>query len=289
MIHQFISTRYVGEHYGMAIIFFTLLLFLLTSSCKHTRQAHKSSKSGIYTFTPTGDSSSNTESTDKLLPKSNFFWQTNDIKNLQIWLYLNNYAPGRADGTWKQQTLDALLAYQIDQHLAVGDTSYKTYEHIGLAFMDFDVSQLQQALADKGYDPGAVDNAVGPLTRSAFIQFLAANQLNSTMLTPELKTAIFSTDVKYRNKADVPTLDPLFTQETLNTTTTNNLQFSLNNISVYNVMRALQAWGYDTGSLPQGSTSLTPRAKNALFRFQIDRQLPIGDINEETLRELGFR
>ncbi len=234
------------------------------------------------------------------------------VEKAQILLYLAGFSPGRVDGTLKEETLGALASFQKRRGIPIGDVSKRTINALGISLMDFSVSDIQQALEDKGYNPGPIDNLVGPKTKAAFTAFLADNNLVTAGINEQLKTALFSKDEKYRKKVVV---DPLFnptptpaptpvptpaprvaTPSPPTTPTTPEMgnipmntvfeSISINNANIRQIQQALLAQGYDPGPI---GNELTPQMEDALFKYQVDRQLPIGGLNEDTLRALGFR
>jgi len=216
-------------------------------------------------------------------PVSLAFKDSLTIRKTQILLFLSGYAPGRVDGKLKEQTLTALTKFQEHNTLPVGDLSDKTLKALGVHLMDFDVEDIQAALEKKGFDPGPIDNLVGNMTRGAYTQFISKNKLNGSALNEELKTALFSNDVKFNNNA-AP--DVLFEPSAAATTKSLPNLVAVNEATIPYVQQALFAQGYDPG--PK-TTVMTPQLKDALFKYQVDRKLPVGGINDETLQALGFR
>lgn len=208
------------------------------------------------------------------------------LKKTQILLFLSGYAPGRVDGSMKEQTMQAITAFQDDHKLAVGDMTSKTLDDIGVGMMDFDVSDLQTALEKKGYDPGPIDNLVGNMTRTAYTEFLQNNKLPFNKFTPEIKEVLFSDDPKYRNTNQVDALFNEAPSTTLSADMSNVKFVPLISAKIRDVQRALFAKGYDAGPT---SETMNPQIADALFKYQVDKKLPVGGLNEDTLRSLGFR
>ena len=209
------------------------------------------------------------------------------LKKTQILLFLSGYAPGRVDGLMKEQTMQAITAFQNEHELSIGDMTSKTLDDIGVGMMDFEVSDVQEALEKKGYDPGPADNLVGNMTRTAYTEFLQNNKFPFNRFTPQIKEALFSDDPKYKNEAKSDALfyeDPI---SNISADTSNNIRFvPLIHAKIQDVQRALFAKGYDAGDM---SETMTPQIADALFKYQVDKQLPVGGLNEDTLKSLGFR
>lgn len=216
-------------------------------------------------------------------PTTNAFSSPEIIKKAQILLYLNEYVPGRVDGNLKEQTLKAIQNFQENNQLPLGDLSMTTLQAIGVPNMDFEVKDMQSSLEKKGYDPGPIDNLIGPMTRSAYLQFLKDHKLPHKGLSQEAKTALLSDDPKFNNPAQI---NPLFFADSTATAPPVIPDVAIQNVSVSDVLEALKAHGYDPGPIED---SLTLSAKDALFQYQVDFELPIGEINEETLIHLGFK
>lgn len=210
------------------------------------------------------------------------------VEKVQIMLYLNGYKPGRTDGILKQQTEEALNGFQSDKQLLIGDRSVKTLEALGVHWLDFKVEDIQQNLTQKGYDPGPIDNMIGPMTRTAYLDFLKNNHFDQTeLINQEIRTALFSKDPKYIYQKE----DELQTEaDNLADKISQTYIFipivSLSKATVRDVQQALNAKGYDAGPYTQ---TTTPQFKDALNQYQIDKKLPLGDMNEDTLRSLGFK
>src|SRR5688572_4542185 len=58
-----------------------------------------------------------------------------------------------------------------------GSTSSMSGSHYGSSMDRQTVQQVQQALSDKGYDPGPIDGMMGPRTRAALEQYQRQNDL----------------------------------------------------------------------------------------------------------------
>jgi peptidoglycan hydrolase-like protein with peptidoglycan-binding domain len=88
--------------------------------------------------------------------------------------------PGPIDGVLGPRTVAALDAYQKAEGLATtGRLDAKTIESLGIQVLPEPrlradhVQELQQALADRGYDPGPVDGVMGTRTRAALRKYAA--------------------------------------------------------------------------------------------------------------------
>jgi peptidoglycan hydrolase-like protein with peptidoglycan-binding domain len=88
--------------------------------------------------------------------------------------------PGPIDGVLGPRTAAALDAYQKAEGLATtGRLDDKTLESLGVKPLPEPrlradrVRELQQALADRGYDPGPADGVMGTQTRAALRKYVA--------------------------------------------------------------------------------------------------------------------
>ncbi len=88
--------------------------------------------------------------------------------------------PGPIDGVLGPRTVAALNDYQKAEGLATtGRLDAKTLESLGIQVppeprLRADrVRELQQALAERGYDPGPVDGVMGTRTRTALRKYVA--------------------------------------------------------------------------------------------------------------------
>ena len=88
--------------------------------------------------------------------------------------------PGPIDGVLGPRTVAALNDYQKAEGLATtGRLDAKTMASLGIQALPEPrlradhVRELQQALADRGYDPGPVDGVMGTRTRAALRQYAA--------------------------------------------------------------------------------------------------------------------
>ncbi len=264
---------------GQLLLYFTLAILIGIGACKNLRKIPKDP-------TPPPKETTLPETVDTVSPpppSTNAFNSPEIIKKAQILLYLNEFVPGRVDGTLKEQTLKAINDFQGKNELPIGDLSMKTLTAIGVPAMDFEVKDIQSALEKKGYDPGPIDNLIGPMTRSAYIQFLNDHEFPNKGLDLKAKAALFSEDSKYYNPAQI---NPLFFADSTNTAPPVIPDIALSDANIIDVLKALKAHGYDPGPIDD---TLSLSAKDALFQYQVDFELPIGEINEETLRHLGFK
>jgi len=88
--------------------------------------------------------------------------------------------PGPIDGVLGPRTVGALNDYQKAEGLATtGRLDAKTLESLGIQVLPEPrlradhVRELQQALADRGYDPGPLDGVMGTRTRAALRKYVA--------------------------------------------------------------------------------------------------------------------
>lgn len=265
-----------------------LLLLVLISACSHAKKTTVNKK-------PTSNNkpakpSSKLPPTPKeaKLPSVIKITLDNDsiVKKTQILLFLHGYKPGKITGELNQSTIDALQQFQTENKLPVGDLSEQTLIPLGIQRLDFAVSDLQKNLEQKGYDPGAIDNLMGNMTRNAYVEFLTQNHFSDKGgLTAEIKNALFSTEEKYKNKQ---TPDILFNEINNNSSssTPNLAGLDAKNIDIKLVQQALQYKGYE---IIIANGILNPATEDAILRFQIDNKLPLGGLNDDTLKALGFK
>ncbi|MGB1205448.1 MAG: peptidoglycan-binding domain-containing protein [Chitinophagales bacterium] len=285
------------------LICMALTISFLFASCHASKKA-KNAKNAIKTDIPIDESENETESeTATFVPTEKettaednieaaevaakySFENEATLKKTQVLLFLSGYAPGRVDGLMKEQTMQAISSFQNDHELTIGDMTSKTLNDIGVAIMDFEVSDVQEALEKKGYDPGPIDNLVGNMTRTAYSEFLQNNKFPFNRFTTEIKTALFSDDPKYRNTNQADALFNETPSTTLNADVSNIQFVPLTNAKIQDIQRALFAKGYDAGA---NSETMNPQIEDALFKYQVDKKLPVGGLNEDTLRSLGFK
>lgn len=224
-----------------------------------------------------------------VLLKKHSFDNDSTIEKIQLILALSGYNPGKINAKLEQPTIEALRSFREYNQVPATDMGMITLYALGVHWFNFELNALQTALDKKGYDPGPIDNLMGGMTKSAYLNFATQHDFNIQKgFTETLKNALFSADPKYNNPH--PSIDSLIlatekliNEQELNAATQN---VSINNVSITNVLQALKAVGYDPVNI---SNTLTPSALDALTRYQIDNKLPIGDVNEETLKALGFK
>lgn len=102
------------------------------------------------------------------------------IRQAQEALKKKGRDPGPIDGVLGPRTVAALDAYQKAEGLATtGRLDAKTMESLGIQALPTPtlradrVRELQQALAERGYDPGPVDGVMGTRTRAALRKYMA--------------------------------------------------------------------------------------------------------------------
>lgn len=88
--------------------------------------------------------------------------------------------PGPIDGVLGSRTVAALNDYQKVEGLATtGRLDAKTMESLGIQvppeppLREDHVREMQQALSDRGYDPGPIDGVMGTRTRAALRKYVA--------------------------------------------------------------------------------------------------------------------
>lgn len=264
-------------------VFFTFVcliaIFLtLTESCKSSRSASKTPHKKPHTLP------ANKEPETVIAPKKNAFADGDSVRKIQVLLYLAGFDPGRADGIFKEQTSAALDEFQKSAQINVGDRSDTTLHRLGLTLMDFDVKDMQTALAQKGYDPGPADNLIGPMTRNAYLDFLEENDLAAVSFTKEIKDALFSDNPQYNKPINT---DPLFNErQTIGSTFISGQNIRIANATLADIQQALKIRGYDPGP---PANSMTPQLSDALYLFQNEKKLPMGGLNYDTMRALGFK
>lgn len=102
------------------------------------------------------------------------------IREAQEALKAKGRDPGPIDGVLGPRTVAALDAYQKAEGLATtGRLDAKTMASLGIQALPEPrlradhVRELQQALTDRGYDPGQVDGVMGTRTRAALRKYAA--------------------------------------------------------------------------------------------------------------------
>lgn len=216
------------------------------------------------------------------------FDNNNHVEKAQVILYLYGYEPGRIDGVLKAETTQALHDYQKKSGLPIGDLSNRTFDKLGIGNMDFGVDELQDALLTKGYDPGVVDGLIGPKTRQAFNDFVEARGLAKEGLSENIKTALFSVVPKDSDNTTNTHIalgkkneEGQNSQVLPNENQTKEVKQQLNKA----LCDALRRKGYNPGTF---APDLTAPLEDALFRYQVDHDLPLGGLNPETRASLGM-
>ncbi|MEZ4885701.1 MAG: peptidoglycan-binding protein [Chitinophagales bacterium] len=258
---------------------FVYVLFLggllMLWSCKGTKTTNQKTTKKDIINTDVPAINKFVPATDKLL-----YEDTEIIKKIQVILFLNNYQTGRVNGEMTSETLRALTAFQQDNNIKVGDRSATTLNAIGVKRMDFDVTTLQQVLNQKGFDAGVVDGILGPRTRTAYQTFLRKNNLKGLGLTEDIKVALMqSIEAKKETNTNQSSsfVPPKSNPAPMPKPTAN--------IDIQQVQQALMRKGYDPGDI---DGILSPQTQDALFKYQVDKKLPIGGFNEDTMKSLGL-
>ena len=267
----------IKSHYTYCSVLLLIIMISTLSSCG-------SSKKTTATKPPKGKVVTKPDVPPPAKTRIDPFSNADTLKKLQILLYLSGYEPGKIDGTLKEQTTKALDDFQQLKNLPIGDRSDSTLRALGVTQMNFSVKDLQETLSRKGYDPGPIDDIVGQMTRSAYIDFLQNNELSSLGLSEEVRNALFSNDPKYNKPINT---DPLFRQDKSTVFVPSySSNISMKQATITDLQQALKARGYDPGA---NATEMTPQTADALFLFQCDKKLPVGGMNYDTMRALGFK
>ncbi len=230
---------------------------------------------------PLEDKSSITPSVSNNIPSI----ETINVKQLQVLLYFAGHKPGKVNGTFHEQTADAIKAYQKVNQLSIGELDQSTIDFIGLNAFTTNVGDIQSALTTKGYDPGPIDGLIGPMTKGALDQFREQHGFQGAKWTKELQTALLSNAPQYKNKA---AKDPLFDTSGL---PKNNIYLPLNEKIDpklplrSSIISALHFRGYPA-DVPQGE-SWSDACSDALFRFQLDNNLPLGQADPISIQYLN--
>lgn len=250
---------------------------LFVWSCKGTKTtSQKVEKKDII--------NTHTSTTKKFVPTADrlLYEEAKVIKKIQVILYLNNYPTGRVNGEMTAETLRALAAFQKDHGIKEGDRSARTLNAMGVPLMNFDIDVLQEKLAQKGFEVGIIDGILGPKTRVAYQTFLRKNNLSGLGFSEEIKEILMKEDTAAR-----PAIEKQPTPSSSNSSfvpeTTNSPM--LPSVAVQQVQEALFRKGYDPGDK---NGILSPQTQDALFKYQVDKLLPIGGFNEDTMRSLGL-
>ncbi|MGB0930088.1 MAG: peptidoglycan-binding domain-containing protein, partial [Chitinophagales bacterium] len=190
---------------------------------------------------------------------------------------------GRVNGEMTAETLRALEAFQKDNGIKIGDRSAKTLNAIGVRLMDFDIDVLQETLAQKGFEVGSIDGILGPKTRVAYQTFLRKNNLSGLGFSEEIKEVL----MKKEETVVHPAIEKQGTPTNANSSFVpeSNKNPKLPSLTVQQVQEALFRKGYNPGDK---NGILSPQTEDALFKYQMDKLLPIGGFNEDTMKSLGL-
>ncbi|HRK26398.1 MAG TPA: peptidoglycan-binding domain-containing protein, partial [Chitinophagales bacterium] len=276
---------------GAVLMVILCALLLFQTSCKTGKSTTKTKQPGKPETAKTTPTVPETEEQKmQRLLNTLSFADTAVVQKVQILLYLHGYKPGKTDGIMKPQTEEALTAFQSNKQLPTTDRTALTLGTLGVQWLSFEVKDLQEALEKKGYDPGPIDNIIGPMTRTAYLAFLHNNELNgNNIINAQITEALFSPNPKYlyQPPPEETQLNAEADQTDLVAITYRfETQLTISQATVRDVQQALNAKGYDAGPY---TTTPTPPFTDALQLYQSDHQLPQGGLNEETLRSLGFK
>lgn len=101
-------------------------------------------------------------------------WGVADTRKIQIALRRAGFNPGAADGKWGKKTVNAVKEFQKNHGLAadgiVGKNTWAKLMQYS-AFSRDKMKQVQQALANAGYQPGPVDGVLGKKSTHALKAF----------------------------------------------------------------------------------------------------------------------
>lgn len=107
-----------------------------------------------------------------------------EVRKLQYMLNEIGYNPGAVDGKMGYRTRDALKEFQSEYDLKPGGyLGEKTWEKIKaiykekLSFENINVTNIQKALLNSGFDPGPIDGKMGPKTKAAIKSFQEYNNI----------------------------------------------------------------------------------------------------------------
>ena len=106
------------------------------------------------------------------------------VEELQQILKEVGYNPGSIDGNMGYRTRAAVKVFQKKQSLkTTGYVDKKTWKKLKLLHEEFfslkqvTVIQIQKALKNAGFNPGALDNKLGPKTKKAIREFQGSQGL----------------------------------------------------------------------------------------------------------------
>lgn len=207
------------------------------------------------------------------------------IEKMQVILYLNNYQTGSINGEMTAETLRALAAFQQGNNIKVGDRSSNTLNALGVKNMDFDVTRLQEMLDRKGFSVGGIDGILGPKTRIAYQTFLRKNHLSGLGFSKKIKAVLIENVeseekiVLEEKKSAVPAMPKNEEPASPKPTSIKS------NVQILQIQQALRRKGYDPGEM---DGVLSQPTQDALFKYQVANELPIGGFNPDTLKSLGL-
>lgn len=187
-----------------------------------------------------------------------------DIRQIQDALKKRRYYFGPIDNIFGAQLKAALIKFQKDNGLPVGELDDQTLKVLGIYSKpkpqnsNLTIRQIQDALKKRGYNPGPVDNIFGAQTKAALIKFQKDNGLFVGKLDVETLTAL-----GIYNKPN-PRNNPFFIRQ---------------------VQNALKERGYNPGPI---DNIFGAQPKAALIKFQKANGLPVGKLDDQTLRALGI-
>ncbi|MBL8151559.1 MAG: peptidoglycan-binding protein [Blastocatellia bacterium] len=134
-----------------------------------------------------------------------------DVAALQQALKDRGFDPGTVDGEFGSQTEAALKAFQQNAGISA-DGIYGSQTRAALSTLrngdsGSDVSSLQQALKDRGFDPGTIDGEFGDKTESALKAFQQAAGISADGIMGSETRAAFGRNVS-NNGGTTPTPQP---------------------------------------------------------------------------------
>jgi len=265
---------------------FVYVLFLggmlMLWSCKGTKTtSQKTIKNDIV--------STNTSKPQKFRAggDSRLYEDASVIEKMQVILYLNNYQTGRINGEMTAETLRALAAFQQSNNIKAGDRSSSTLNALGVKNMDFDVNRLQEILDRKGFDVGGIDGILGPKTRIAYQTFLRKNNLSGLGFSKKIKAVLMQNvenekNVVLEKKENFTPSTPIPTPSKPAVSQPRPIK---SNVQVLQVQQALRRKGYDPGEM---DGVFSQPMQDALFKYQVANDLPVGGFNPDTLKSLGL-
>lgn len=142
-----------------------------------------------------------------------------------------------------------------------------------------EVRELQQALADAGFDPGPIDGDFGPMTRAAVIAFQEARGLEvDGVVGPQTWGALNGGAAPVEAPAPAAPIAPSGGPRP-------QLSFGSRGPAVVELQRALAGAGFDPGGV---DGDFGPMTRNAVLRFQSANGLSVdGVVGPQTWGALG--